>query len=93
MLAFCLAALMAAPSPAPADSVDLPYYPAPISMVDVAGRAVAVYDTGGEGEPVVLLHGLGTNLAFWREGRVLGCLPRVRDWSDYMAAIPRLLAD
>ena len=33
------------------------------------------------------------NLAFWREGRVLGCLPRVRDWSDYMAAIPRLLAD
>ena len=32
------------------------------------------------------------NLAFWREGRVLGCLPRVRDWSDYMAAIPRLLA-
>ena len=66
MLAFCLAALMAVPSPAPADSVDLPYYPAPISIVDVDGRAVAVYDTGGEGEPVVLLHGLGTNLAFWR---------------------------
>lgn len=32
------------------------------------------------------------NLAFFRQGRALGCLPRVRDWSDYMAAIPRLMA-
>lgn len=32
------------------------------------------------------------NLVFYRDGQVLGCLPRVRDWSDYMASIPRLLA-
>ncbi len=32
------------------------------------------------------------NLVFWRDGKVVGCLPRVRDWSDYMASIPRLLA-
>lgn len=66
MLAFCLAALMAAPNAAPPDTTDLPFYPEPISYVDVDGRQLAVYD-GGEGEPVVLIHGLGTNLAFWRE--------------------------
>ncbi|MDF2235641.1 hydrogenase accessory protein [Albimonas sp. CAU 1670] len=32
------------------------------------------------------------NLVFWRDGQVQGCLPRVRDWSDYMTAIPRILA-
>lgn len=67
MLALCLAALMAAPNAAPADTTDLPFYPAPIAHVEVDGRALAVYDGGGEGEPVVLIHGLGTNLAFWRE--------------------------
>ena len=64
MLSFCLAALMAT---APADTTELPFYPAPISHVEVGGRALAVYDSGGGGEPVVLIHGLGTNLAFWRE--------------------------
>lgn len=67
MLALCLAALMAVPPSAPADTTDLPFYPEPISHVEVDGRALAVYDGGGEGAPVVLVHGLGTNLAFWRE--------------------------
>lgn len=66
MLTVCLAALMAAPTSL-ADTTDLPFYPEPISAVEVDGRALAVYDTGGDAEPVVLVHGLGTNLAFWRE--------------------------
>lgn len=32
------------------------------------------------------------NLVFFREGRFLSCLPKVRDWSDYMARIPQILA-
>lgn len=32
------------------------------------------------------------NLVFWREGRVAGAIPRVRDWSDYMARIEAILA-
>ncbi|MEM1115636.1 MAG: alpha/beta fold hydrolase [Bacteroidota bacterium] len=63
MLALALAALMAAP----ADTTDLPHYPASVAHVEVDGRALAVVDTGGEGVPVVLVHGLGTNLSIWRE--------------------------
>lgn len=32
------------------------------------------------------------NLVFYRGGRVIGTLPRVRDWSDYVARIPVILA-
>ncbi|WP_298495120.1 hydrogenase accessory protein [uncultured Maritimibacter sp.] len=32
------------------------------------------------------------NLVFYRDGRVIGTLPRVRDWSDYVARIPVILA-
>jgi pimeloyl-ACP methyl ester carboxylesterase len=62
MLALALAALMAAP----ADTTDLPSYPGPVAHVEVDGRALAVYDGGGGGAPVVLVHGLGTNLSVWR---------------------------
>ncbi len=65
MLALCLAALMSTFS-APADTT-LPFYPGPVQRLDVGGRRLAVLDTGGEGAPVVLVHGLGTNLSFWRE--------------------------
>ena len=65
MLLFCLAALMPVLS-ASADTVDLPYYPGPVRMLDVDGRPLAVLDTGGDGAPVVLVHGLGTNLSIWR---------------------------
>lgn len=65
MLALCLATLMSALS-APADTT-LPFYPGPVHKLDVGGRSLAVLDTGGDGAPVVLVHGLGTNLSFWRE--------------------------
>ncbi len=32
------------------------------------------------------------NLVFWRDGRVIGAIPKVRDWSDYMTRIGRILA-
>ncbi|MDT0630134.1 alpha/beta fold hydrolase [Rubrivirga sp. S365] len=63
MIALLLA--LAVPLAAPADTT-LPHYPGPVEAVEVGGRALAVYDTGGAGEPVVLVHGLGSNLSFWR---------------------------
>ena len=32
------------------------------------------------------------SLVFFRDGRFLSALPRVRDWSDYMTRIPQILA-
>lgn len=32
------------------------------------------------------------SLVFFRDGRPIGALPRVRDWSDYMARITQILA-
>jgi pimeloyl-ACP methyl ester carboxylesterase len=43
-------------------------------VVQHAGQDVAVRDLGGPGADIMLLHGLGTNLAFW--GRVV---PLLRD--------------
>jgi len=31
-------------------------------------------------------------LVFYREGVVLGSIPKVRDWDDYMSRIPQILA-
>ena len=44
----------------------LPHYPDAISTVTVEGRAVAYVDRGGSGAPVLFVHGLGSNLSFWR---------------------------
>lgn len=65
MLALLLAALLAVPAAAPADTT-LPFYPGPVEFVEADGRQLAVYDTGGDGAPVLLIHGLGTNLSVWR---------------------------
>ena len=32
------------------------------------------------------------NLVFYRAGQVLGAVPKVRDWDDYMARIPQILS-
>jgi hydrogenase-1 operon protein HyaE len=32
------------------------------------------------------------SLIFYRDGAPIGALPKVRDWSDYMARIPQILA-
>ncbi|MEI4484773.1 hydrogenase accessory protein [Frigidibacter sp. MR17.14] len=31
------------------------------------------------------------SLIFWRDGRCLGGIPKVRDWSDYLARIPQII--
>lgn len=70
MLSFLLIAslLMPLTPSANADTTAaLPHYPAPIDTVTVDGRAVAYYDSGGSGEAVVFVHGLGSNLSFWKE--------------------------
>jgi hydrogenase-1 operon protein HyaE len=32
------------------------------------------------------------NLIFWHDGRMIGAIPKVRDWSDYMARIAHILS-
>ena len=32
------------------------------------------------------------SLIFYRDGQMIGAIPKVRDWSDYMARIPQILA-
>lgn len=32
------------------------------------------------------------NLVFWRDGHMIGAIPKVRDWADYMARIGQILA-
>lgn len=32
------------------------------------------------------------NIVFYRAGEVLGSVPKVRDWDDYMARIPQILS-
>ena len=32
------------------------------------------------------------SLVFFRDGKPLGAIPRVRDWDDYMARVPAILA-
>lgn len=39
--------------------------PLPLRHVDVAGVDVAYVDSGGEGPPVVLVHGLSSTVGFW----------------------------
>lgn len=31
------------------------------------------------------------SLIFWREGQVIGAIPKVRDWDDYMARVAHIL--
>lgn len=68
MLLLTLLATALMPLSQPAHSLDaLPYYPAPIDTVVVGDHPVAYYDSGGEGEAVLFVHGLGSNLSFWRQ--------------------------
>jgi pimeloyl-ACP methyl ester carboxylesterase len=45
---------------------DLPFYPHGIRYVDAAGHRIAYYDSATEKPPLLLVHGLGSNLSFWR---------------------------
>ncbi|NBC18480.1 MAG: alpha/beta fold hydrolase, partial [Bacteroidetes bacterium] len=59
--------LMSLLSPLP-DSTEatLPYYPEPIDTTTVGDHDVAYYDAGTGEETVLFVHGLGSNLSFWR---------------------------
>ena len=51
----------------PATAQDsLPHYPDDVQTTPVDGREIAFVDRG-EGEPVLFVHGLGSNLSLWRE--------------------------
>jgi pimeloyl-ACP methyl ester carboxylesterase len=62
VLFISLLLLMSAPSPAP-DT--LPHYPDDVQTTTVDGREIAFVDRG-EGDPLLFVHGLGSNLSLWR---------------------------
>lgn len=39
--------------------------PLPVRRVDIGGLEIAYVDSGGEGPPVVLVHGLSSSIGFW----------------------------
>lgn len=57
----------------PADTTDapLPHYPTPVDTVTVDGRSIVYYDSGTDGAadapPILFVHGLGSNMALWRD--------------------------
>jgi pimeloyl-ACP methyl ester carboxylesterase len=56
--------LMSATSVAAQDT--LPHYPDDVQTTTVDGREIAFVDRG-EGNPLLFVHGLGSNLSLWRE--------------------------
>ncbi|MES3631050.1 MAG: alpha/beta hydrolase [Longimonas sp.] len=69
LFAFALSALLCMPVTAQSTETDpLPHYPdAPLETVVVEDDTLAYIDTGGDGPPLVLVHGLGSNLSLWRD--------------------------
>lgn len=57
------------------------------------GRFDCAVATGGAEEAAKAAAGAHKtpSLVFFRAGRCLGALPKVRDWGDYMARIPQIL--
>ena len=57
----------------PADTTDalLPHYPTPVDTVTVDGRPIVYHDSGpataSEAPPILFVHGLGSNMALWRD--------------------------
>lgn len=68
-LVFALSALICMPVTAQSTDIDpLPHYPdASLETVVVEDDTLAYIDTGGDGYPVLLVHGLGSNLSLWRD--------------------------
>lgn len=46
--------------------VSHPWLDVPARRVEVNGTRLFILDTGGEGTPILLVHGLGSNLSFWQ---------------------------
>jgi len=66
MLTLLLMTLLASPA---SDSLEAfkASYPMPVDTVVVNDRPIAYHEAGTGDETVVLIHGLGSNLALWRE--------------------------
>lgn len=70
MLTLLLTSLLAFMS---ADTTDapLPHYPTPVDTVVVDGRSIVYYDSGTatapDAPPILFVHGLGSNMALWRD--------------------------
>lgn len=64
-----LTALLAMPATAQSHDIEpLPHYPEhALETVVVEDDTLAYLDTGGNGAPLVLVHGLGSNLSLWRD--------------------------
>ncbi|MFK7927101.1 MAG: alpha/beta fold hydrolase [Myxococcota bacterium] len=71
-----------APPTAPAAltevSMQHPWIDVPRREVVAATHRLAVFDTGGEGPPVVLVHGLGSHSGFWQKQLTGGRLGELR---------------
>jgi pimeloyl-ACP methyl ester carboxylesterase len=81
MLALLLTSLLTV---MPADTTDalLPHYPTPVDTVVVDGRSIIYYDSGtataSDAPPILFVHGLGSNMALWRDAlSVFGADQRV----------------
>lgn len=61
-----------APTPAEEAPVSHPWLDVPARRIDVDGTGLFVLDTGGEGTPILLVHGLGSTLSFWQKQLVGG---------------------
>ena len=66
MLSLLLTLCLLAPMSADTTDAPLPHYPTPVDTVTVDGRAIAYYEAG-EGAPLLFVHGLGSNMALWRD--------------------------
>lgn len=66
MLTLLLMTLLASPASDSLEAFKAPY-PTPIDTVMVDDRPIAYHEAGTGDETVVLIHGLGSNLALWRE--------------------------
>lgn len=66
MLMLLLMTMLASPASDSLEAFKAPY-PAPVDTVLVGDRPIAYHEAGTGEETVVLIHGLGSNLALWRE--------------------------
>lgn len=83
ILALSGCASKSTPIDAPADApgsteMDHDWLDLPRHRITVRGTELAVFDTGGEGAPVVLVHGLGSTSAFWQKQLTGGRLDDLR---------------
>jgi len=65
-MAFLISLLLLMSTTSVAAQDPLPHYPDDVQTTTVDGREIAFVDRG-EGDPLLFVHGLGSNLSLWRE--------------------------